>query len=259
MLDEGYFNLAGRKGLIVGIANEHSIAFGCGKAFRTLGAELAVTYVNDKAKSYVEPAASQLDASLFLPCDVTQAGQLEAVFDAVRETWGKIDFVLHSIAFAPKADLQGRLVDSSLEGFKIAMDVSCHSFLRMTKLAEPLMTDGGSLFAMSFYGAEKVVPNYNLMGPVKATLESAVRYVAAELGPKGIRAYAVSPGPIETRAASGLSEFDQLLATAKARAPLQRLATIDDVGAATAMLATRAGECLTGQTIYVDGGYHIVG
>jgi enoyl-[acyl-carrier protein] reductase I len=258
-MDKSYFNLEGRKGLIVGIANEDSIAFGCAKAFRTLGAELAITYLNDKAKPYVEPAAKAVDAPLFLPCDVTQEGQLEAVFEAVREAWGGLDFVLHSIAFAPKDDLQGRLVDSSLHGFNVAADVSCHSFVRMARLAEPLMTQGGSLFAMSFYGAEKTVPHYNLMGPIKAALESVVRYTALELGPKGIRAYAVSPGPIETRAASGLAEFEQLIATAKERAPLKRLASIDDVGAATAMLATRAGEFLTGQTIYVDGGYHITG
>jgi enoyl-[acyl-carrier protein] reductase I len=258
-MDKTYFNLEGRKGLIVGIANRDSIAFGCAKAFRTLGAELAITYLNDKAKPHVEPAAQELEAPLFLPCDVTQEGQLEAVFSAIAETWGRLDFVLHSIAFAPKDDLQGRLVDSSVRGFNLATDVSCHSFLRMARLAEPLMRDGGSLFAMSFYGAEKAVPNYNLMGPIKAALESAVRYAAVELGPKGIRAYAVSPGPIETRAASGLAEFDRLISAAKERAPLKRLASIEDVGAATAMLATRAGEFLTGQTIYVDGGFHITG
>ena len=258
-MDSSYFNLEGRKGLIVGIANEDSIAFGCAKAFRAPGAELAITYLNDKARPYVEPAAQQVDARLFLPCDVTQEGQLEAVFESIRETWGRLDFVLHSIAFAPKADLQGRLIDSSSSGFGLATDVSCHSFLRMAHLAEPLMTEGGSLFAMTFYGAQKAVPNYNLMGPIKATLEAAVRYTAVELGPKGIRAFAISPGPIETRAASGLAEFQKLIETAKARAPLRRLATIEDVGATTALLATRAGECLTGQTIYVDGGYHITG
>jgi enoyl-[acyl-carrier protein] reductase I len=258
-MDQSYFTLEGRKGLIVGIANESSIAFGCARAMRTLGAELAVTYLNHKAKPHVEPAAEAVDASLFLPCDVSQEGQLEAVFDAVRETWGQLDFVIHSIAFAPRDDLQGRLVDSSSNGFAIGVDISCHSFLRMARLAEPLMPNGGSLFAMTFYGSEKVVPHYNLMGPIKAALESAVRYTADELGPKGIRAYAVSPGPIETRAASGLSEFDQLIASARERAPLKRLASIDDVGALTAMLATRAGEFLTGQTIYVDGGYHVTG
>jgi enoyl-[acyl-carrier protein] reductase I len=254
-----YFSLAGRKGLVVGIANQDSIAFGCAKAFKGLGADLAITYLNEKARPYVEDAAGSLDASLFLPCDVTREGQLEAVFTAIEDTWGTLDFVLHSIAFAPKEELQGRLVDTSLRGFNVAVDVSCHSFLRMARLAEPLMQNGGSLLAMSYYGADKVVSNYSLMGPIKSALEAAVRYVATELGPKNIRAYAVSPGPIETRAASGLKDFDQLIANAKAKAPLQRLATIDDVGAVTAMLASRVGEFLTGQTIYVDGGYHITG
>jgi enoyl-[acyl-carrier protein] reductase I len=259
MFDPSYFSLKDKKGLVIGIANEHSIAYGCARAFRALGADLAVTYLNDKAKAYVEPAASAVDAELLLPCDVTVPGQLEGVFDAVRERWGRLDFVLHSIAFAPKDDLQGRLVDASADGFKLAVDVSAHSFLRMARLSEPLMTGGGSLFAMSFYGAEKVLPTYDLMGPVKAALESAVRYTAAELGPKGIRAYAVSPGPMRTRAASGLKDFEDLIAAAEARAPLGRLAEIDDVGAVTAMLATRTGSMLTGQTIYVDGGYHITG
>ena len=259
MIDPNYFSLEGKKGLVIGIANEHSIAYGCARAFRALGAELAVTYLNDKAKPYVEPAAQAVGADLFLPCDVTAEGQLEGVFDAVRERWGRLDFALHSIAFAPREDLQGRLVDASAEGFKLAVDVSAHSFLRMARLAEPLMTDGGSLFAMTFYGSEKVLPTYNLMGPVKASLESAVRYTAAELGPKGIRAYAVSPGPIRTRAASGLKDFEDLISAAESRAPLGRLAEIDDVGAVTAMLATKTGAMLTGQTIYVDGGYQITG
>lgn len=259
MIKSDYFSLAGRRGLVVGVANQDSIAFGCAKAFKALGADLAITYLNEKARPYVEDAAGSLDASLFLPCDVTQEGQLEAVFTAIQDTWGTLDFVLHSIAFAPKEDLQGRLVDASLRGFHIAVDVSCHSFLRMARLAEPLMQNGGSLLAMSYYGADKVVSNYSLMGPIKSALEAAVRYVATELGPQGIRAYAVSPGPIETRAASGLKDFDRLMANAKAKAPLQRLATIEDVGAVTAMLATRVGEFLTGQTIYVDGGYHITG
>lgn len=259
MLQPEDFRLDGRKGLIVGIANRQSIAYGCAQAFHTLGAELAVTYLNAKAKPHVEPAAQDVDAALLLPCDVTREGELEAVFEAVRERWGRLDFVVHSIAFAPREDLHGRLVDASSAGFAGAVDVSCHSFLRMARLAEPLMDQGGSLFAMTYHGAPKVLPNYDLMGPIKAALESAVRYVAAELGPQGIRAYALSPGPIATRAASGLAAFDQTIEAAQARAPLGRLATIDDVGAAAAMLATRAGECLTGQTLYVDSGLHIRG
>jgi enoyl-[acyl-carrier protein] reductase I len=259
MLDPDYFTLAGKKGLVLGIANEHSIAYGCARAFRTLGADLAVTYLNKKARPFVEPVAEAVGAELFLPCDVMVPGELEAVFAAVGERWGRLDFAVHSIAFAPREDLQGRLVDSSAEGFSLAVNVSAHSFLRMARLAEPLMTEGGALFAMTFYGAEKVLPTYNLMGPIKAALEAAVRYTAAELGPKDIRAYAISPGPLPTRAASGLKDFDDLMDAARLRAPLGRLAEIDDVGAVAAMLATRTGAMLTGQTIYVDGGFHITG
>lgn len=257
MLDSDYFSLANKKGLVIGIANEHSIAYGCARAFRALGADLAVTYLNDKAKPHVQPAADAVDADLLLPCDVTKPGELEAVFEAIRTRWGRLDFALHSIAFAPKDDLQGRLIDSSAEGFGLAIDVSVHSFLRMARLAEPLMTNGGALFAMTFYGSQKVMPTYSLMGPIKATLEAAVRYAADELGPQDIRVFAVSPGPMPTRAASGLKGFEQLIEQARQKTPLDRLAGIDDVGAVTAMLATRTGAMLTGQTIYVDAGYHI--
>ena len=251
--------LAGKKGLVLGIANRDSIAYGCAKAFKTIGADLALTYLNDKAKPYVEPIAEELGAEIFMPCDVQQTGQLEALFAAIREKWGRIDFALHSIAFAPKEDLQGRLVDASCAGFLKAMEVSCHSFIRMAKLAEPLMADGGALFAMSFYGAEKVVKNYNLMGPVKAALECAVRYLAYELGPKGIRVYTISPGPVKTRAASGLKHFDDMLSEAAERAPNYQLATIADVGAAVAFLALPIARMINGDTVYIDGGYHVMG
>ncbi|MBV8535823.1 MAG: enoyl-ACP reductase FabI [Alphaproteobacteria bacterium] len=250
--------LAGKKGVVLGIANEASIAYGCAQAFRILGADLAISYLNEKAKSYVEPLATSLGAELFLPCDVREPGQLEAVFQAVERRWGKLDFALHAIAFAPKEDLHGRLADSSREGFLTAMDVSCHSFIRMARLAEPLMKDGGALFTMSYYGAEKVVEHYNVMGPVKAALESAVRYLAYELGPKGIRVHAISPGPIKTRAASGISNFDALMEDAAKRAPAHRLVSIEDVGIATAVLATDYAKLMTGETVYVDGGYHII-
>ncbi|MGH8580142.1 MAG: enoyl-ACP reductase FabI [Gammaproteobacteria bacterium] len=259
LFDPKYRTLAGKHGLVLGIANRDSIAYGCAKAFKTIGAELALTYLNDKAKPYVAPIAEELEAPIFMPCDVQQEGQLESLFAAIREKWGRLDFALHSIAFAPKEDLQGRLVDSSSAGFLKAVDVSCHSFIRMAKLAEPLMTDGGALFAMSFYGAEKVVKNYNLMGPVKAALECVVRYLAYELGPKGIRVYAVSPGPVKTRAASGLKQFDEMLAEAAERAPNYQLATIADVGAAVAFLALPIARMINGDTIYIDGGYHVMG
>jgi len=250
--------LAGKKILVTGIANDQSIAWGCAAAFKALGAELAVTYLNDKAKAYVEPLAKSLDAALLLPLDVTQPGALEAAFDAVRERWGVLHAAVHSIAYAPKADLQGRLTDCSSAGFGMAMDVSCHSFIRMAHLAEPLMREGGTLITMSFHGAHKVVENYNVMGPVKAALEASVRYLAHELGPGGIRVHAVSPGPIRTRAASGLAEFDALLDDATSRAPAHQLASIEDVGYATAMLCTDHARLLTGSTLYVDGGYHIM-
>ena len=208
------FDLRGKKGLIVGIANEDSIAWGCARAFRAAGAELAVTWLNESARPYVEPLAEQLQAPIQMPLDVEQDGQMEAVFDALGARWERLDFVLHSIAFAPAADLHGRVADSSREGFARAMDISCHSLARMARLAEPLMQGGGSLLTMSYLGAEEVVANYGLMGPVKAALESTVRYLAAELGPQGIRVNAVSPGPLATRAASGIQHFDQLLADA---------------------------------------------
>jgi len=251
--------LAGKKGVILGIANEHSIAYGCAKACRAVGAELAITYLNDKAKPYVEPLARQLEAAIFLPCDVQAPGQLDVVFQAVAQRWGKLDFALHAIAFAPKADLHGRLTDCSREGFLVAMDVSCHSFIRMARLAEPLMSQGGALFTMSYYGAEKVIEHYNVMGPVKAALEGAVRYLAYELGPKGIRVHAISPGPVKTRAASGLDHFDDLIQRAAERAPARQLVSIEDVGVATAVLATDYAKLITGETVYVDGGYHILG
>jgi enoyl-[acyl-carrier protein] reductase I len=258
-MDFTWKSLTGKKGLVIGIANEHSIAYGCAEAFRAMGAELAVTYLNDKAKPYVEPLARRLEAAVFLPCDVQVPGQLEAVFQAMGQRWGRIDFALHAIAFAPKADLHGRLTDCSREGFLVAMDVSCHSFIRMARLAEPLMSQGGALFTMSYYGAEKVIEHYNVMGPVKAALEGAVRYLAYELGPKGIRVHAISPGPVKTRAASGLDHFDDLLDRAAQRAPARQLVSIEDVGVATAVLATDHAKLITGETVYVDGGYHILG
>ncbi|WP_407529518.1 enoyl-ACP reductase FabI [Methylobacterium oryzisoli] len=250
--------LAGKRALVLGVANEHSIAYGCARVFRRLGAEIALTYLNEKARPYVEPLARDLDAPIFAPCDVQKEGELDAVFRQIAETWGRLDIALHSIAFAPKADLQGRLLDSSGEGFGVAMDVSCHSFIRMARLAAPLMTEGGTLLTMSYHGASKVVPNYNLMGPVKAALESAVRYLAYELGDRDIRVHAVSPGPLKTRAASGLKDFDLLLNEAVERAPIGELVDIDDVGLTAAFLTTPYAARLTGMTLYVDGGLSIM-
>jgi enoyl-[acyl-carrier protein] reductase I len=250
--------LEGKKGLIVGIANDQSIAWGCAKAFRALGSELAVTYLNDKAKRHVEPLAREVEAAIVMPLDMRVPGQLEAVFDRISEDWGRLDFVIHSIAFSPKEALQGRVVNVPREGFLSTMEISCWSFIRMAHLAEPLMTSGGTLFTMTYYGSQMVVENYNIMGVAKAALECAVRYMAAELGPKGIRVHAISPGPLATRAASGIPEFDELLAKAKVKAPARSLVNIDDVGFATAFLAHDAARLITGSTLYVDGGYHII-
>ena len=253
------FNLNGKKGLVVGVANNKSIAYGCAKAFKLCGAELALTYLNEKAEAHVRPVAELLGANMLLPLDVEQEGQLEAVFATIQEKWGKLDFLVHSIAFAPKDDLHGRVVDSSRDGFLRAMDISCHSFVRMAKLAEPLMKDGGCLLTMSYLGADEVIDNYGIMGPVKAALQAASRYLAAELGPKGIRVHAISPGPLQTRAASGIPHFDQLMQDAIERAPLHKLVSIEDIGALSAYLVSDVARSLTGGTIYIDGGYNIVG
>jgi len=250
--------LAGRKTLVVGVANEHSIAYGCAKAFRAAGSELAVTWLNEKARACVEPLATELGAAITAPLDVSEPGQLEALFDHIRQRWGRLDNLVHSIAFAPKADLQAGLLDCSAEGFAKAMDVSCHSFIRMAKLAAPLMTEGGALFAMSYYGAQRVVPNYNLMGPVKAALEAACRYLAYELGPAGIRVHPISPGPMKTRAATALKDFDLMLNAAAQKAPLGELVDIMDVGFACAYLASDFARRITGDVVHIDGGANVV-
>ncbi|HLH95473.1 MAG TPA: enoyl-ACP reductase FabI [Xanthobacteraceae bacterium] len=250
--------LEDKRGLIVGIANDQSIAWGCAKAFRALGAQLALTYLNEKAKSYVEPLAREVEAPIIMPLDVRVPGQMEAVFERINQEWNELDFLVHSIAFSPKETLQGRVVDVSREGFVTTLEVSCWTFIRMAHLAEPLMRKGGTMFTMTYYGSQVVVTNYNIMGVAKAALESAVRYIAAELGPKGIRVHAISPGPLATRAASGIPEFDALLDKAKSKAPARSLVSIEDVGFATAFLAHDAARLITGETLYIDGGYHIM-
>lgn len=252
-------DLTGKRGLVVGIANDHSIASGCAEAFARCGARLGASYLNDKARPFVEPVAQRLGIEWLAPCDVREEGQLEALFEEARQRWGGLDFVLHSIAFAPRDDLHGRVVDCSAAGFGSAMDISCHSFLRMARLAEPLMQGGGCLLCVTFYGSERVVEHYNLMGPVKAALESATRYVAAELGPKGIRAHAISPGPIATRAASGIDRFDELLERAREQVPERELVDVEDVGALAAFLVSPAARRITGTIIPVDAGQHLMG
>nr|WP_211871001.1 enoyl-ACP reductase FabI [Neoroseomonas terrae] len=250
--------LKGKRGLVVGVANADSIAYGCAAKLRAFGADLAVTYLNDRAEKHVRPLAEELGAAIIEPLDVERPGELERVFERIETEWGGLDFVIHSIAFAPRADLHGRVVDCSAEGFAQAMHVSCWSFLRMAKLAEPLMAEGGALVTMSYYGADKVVGSYNMMGPVKAALEASVRYAANELGEKGIRVYAVSPGPLRTRAASGIAQFDELVQMATERAPAHRLVDIAEVGRLVSFLVSNAASGMTGDTIYVDAGLHNV-
>jgi len=250
--------LAGKKALVVGIANDQSIAYGCARAFREAGADIAVTWLNEKARPHVEPLARELEAPIMAALNVAEPGQLEAVFEQIERQWGQLDILVHSIAFAPMNDLQGGLLDCSAEGFARAMDISCHSFIRMARLAVPLMKDGGTMFAMSYYGANRVVPNYNVMGPVKAALEASCRYLAYELGPRHIRVHAISPGPLKTRAASGLKDFELLLNEAARKAPLGELVDIMDVGYTCAYLATPYAHRVTGGTVYVDGGANIV-
>lgn len=255
---EDLFSLRGKRGLIVGVANEQSIAWGCAEALRAAGADLAVTWLNDRAEPHVKPLAEALGADIAMPCDVREPGQLEAVFDAIHTRWGGLDFVLHSIAFAPLEDLRGRLVDSSATGFALAMDVSCHSFVRMARLAEPLMGAGGCLLAVSFYGAEKVAPGYAFMGPVKAALEATVRVLASELGPQRIRVHALSPGVVKTRAASGLADLEGLQRQWESGAPIPGGVDIEAIGAYATFLVSDAACASTGNVEYIDAGYHVM-
>lgn len=251
-------DLTYKKGLIVGIANDRSIAYGCATVFRHAGAELAVTYQNEKAQPHVGPLAEALHATLIAPCNVQDDVEMKQLFQLIEQRWGKLDFLLHSVAYAPKADLQGRLTDTSKEGFLQAMDITCHSFIRMARLAEPLMKDGGSLLTVSYMGSKEVVENYGLMGPVKAALESTTRYLAAELGPKNIRVNALSPGAIPTRAASGISEFNQLLKASEQKAALHRLVDLNDVGHMAAFLVSDLSKNITGGVHVIDAGYEIM-
>ncbi len=253
--------LEGKKGIIIGIANESSIAWGCAKAFHAAGADLAITYLNEKAKPHVYPLAEKLNAPIILPLDVKNDGQMEGLFDAVKQQWGSLDFVLHSIAFAPQADLHGRVADCSKGGFLDAMEISCYSFIRLAHLAEPLLKKGepgGSLLTVTYYGSEKVVPNYGIMGPVKAALESTVRYLSSEFGEQGIRVNAISPGPLMTRAASGIQNFEELLLEAKRKAPKRNVVTVDDVGSLAKFLVSDESKYITGNISYVDAGFHTV-
>jgi enoyl-[acyl-carrier protein] reductase I len=251
-------HLNGKRGLVVGVANDKSIAAGCARSFRREGAEIALTYLNEKAFSHVKPVADAVDARFLLPCDLRIPGQLENVFQEIEATWGDLDFVLHSVAFAPREDLHCSVVECSAEGFALAMDVSCHSFLRIARLARPLMRKGGALITVSFYGASKVVKNYNLMGPVKAALEASVRAAAVDLSPQNIRAFALSAGAVATRAASGIDRFDELLDAAREQTPNHQLVTIGQIGDVAAFLVSEAVAPMTGSVVHADHGFNIV-
>ena len=251
--------LKGKKGLVVGMANEHSLAYGCARHFRAAGADLAITYLNAKTERYVRPLAIELDCEIARTCDVGAPGELESVFEEIASKWGRLDFALHAIGYARAEDLHGRVIDCSAEGFAHAMLVSVHSFFRIAKLAEPLMTSGGCLLAITYYGGQKAVEHYGVMGPVKGALETAIAYMALELGGQGIRVNAISPGPVATRSASGLKHFDQLLDRTARLAPEHRLITPDDVGALAAFLVSDAASAMTGNISYVDAGYHVAG
>ncbi|MEG0883754.1 MAG: enoyl-ACP reductase FabI [Janthinobacterium sp.] len=251
------FSLLGKRGLILGLANAHSIAYGCACCTQALGARLVLSCADERALPYATPAATGLNIPL-LTCDVQQKGALERLVHDALAQLGGLDFVIHSIAWAPLADLHGRVTDSSVDGFLRAMDISCHSFARLARLCEAHMPDGGSLLTMSYLGAEEPIPQYGIMGPVKAALESLVRYLACELGPRNIRVHALSPGPLPTRAASGLKDFDALMERNRRDAPLQRLVTLAEIGQLAAFLAGDGASGMSGQTIYVDGGYHAI-
>jgi enoyl-[acyl-carrier protein] reductase I len=252
-------DLSNKQGLVTGIANEHSIAYGCAKQFREANAEFATTFLNAKAEPFMRPLALQLNSPLILPCDVQKEEEVSALFAAIEKKWGKLDFMLHSIAFAPKSALEVPLSECSREGFLEAMDISCHSLIRLTKYAAPLMKNGGSILTMTYYGSQKVILNYNAMGVVKAALEAAVRYLAYELGPQNIRVNAISPGPIKTRAASGIPDFNAYIDAEEQRSPLHRLVDIKNVGNLAAFLVSDAAMDITGQVHYVDAGYSIIG
>jgi len=252
------FNLTGKKGLIVGVANKHSLAFSCAQLLHTVGAHLIVSYANEKAAPYVLPLKTELPEVIFTQCDVRCDKQLMSLIELAEAKLGRIDFIIHSVAYAPLEDLHGRILEAHREGFLLAMEISCWSLIRIVKIAEPLLNPSSSLITMSYLGSERAVQNYNLMGPVKSALESSVRYLALELGEQGHRVNAVSPGPIKTRAASGLNDFDTLLDKSAERAPLKRALSAEDVAGAVLYLVSDLSQAVTGATLYVDNGYHVV-
>ena len=251
--------LAGKRGLVMGVANNRSIAWGIAKAARDAGAELAFTFQGDALEKRVRPLAAELGAHVVGHCDVTDSASMDAVFAEVQRLWGKLDFVVHCIAFSDKDELTGRYVDTSEANFNKSLNISCYSFTAVAQRAEKLMTDGGSLLTLSYYGAEKWMPHYNVMGVAKAALEASVRYLAADLGEKNIRVNAISAGPIKTLAASGIGDFRYILKWNEYNAPLRRTVTIEEVGDTAAFLLSDMSKGMTGEILHVDAGYHVVG
>ncbi|PLW75122.1 enoyl-ACP reductase FabI [Cohaesibacter celericrescens] len=249
----------GKRGLIMGVANNRSIAWGIAKACKDAGAELAFTYQGDALKKRVEPLADQLDAFVAGHCDVTDAESLDAVFAAIEEKWGKLDFVVHCIAYADKDELTGRYVDTTAENFSKSMFISCYSFTAVAQRAEKLMTEGGSMLTLTYYGAEKVMPHYNVMGVAKSALETSVRYLAEDLGKQNIRVNAISAGPIKTLAASGIGDFRYILKWNEYNSPLRRVVTIEEVGDSAVYLLSDYSRGVTGEVHHVDAGYNVVG
>ena len=251
--------MAGKRGLIMGVANQRSIAWGIAKACANQGAELAFTYQGDALKKRVEPLAASINSDIVLPCDVTDAASIDATFAEIEEKWGKLDFVVHGIAFSDKDELTGRYVDTSAANFTQTMSISCYSFTAIAQRAEKLMVDGGSLITLTYYGAEKWMPHYNVMGVAKAALEASVRYLAADLGEKAIRVNAISAGPIKTLAAAGIGDFRYILKWNEYNSPMRRTVSIDEVGDTGVYLASDLSRGVTGEILHVDAGYHIVG
>jgi enoyl-[acyl-carrier protein] reductase I len=251
--------MAGKRGVVFGVANNRSIAWGITKACRDHGAEIALTYQGDAIKKRVEPLASEIGSKLVLPCDVTDERSVEAVFKALGDAWGTIDFLVHAVAFSDKEELDGRYVDTSKDNFTQTLLVSCYSFTALAKQAEKLMPNGGSLLTLTYYGAEKVMPHYNVMGVAKAALEASVRYLAADLGKENIRVNAISAGPIKTLAASGIADFRYILKWNEYNSPLRRTVSIEDVGGGALYLLSDLGRGVTGEILHIDAGYHVVG
>jgi enoyl-[acyl-carrier protein] reductase I len=251
--------MTGKRGLIMGVANDRSIAWGIAKAAADHGAELAFTYQGEALEKRVRPLAQQVNAKIVVPCDVTDDASIDATFDAIKSNWGSLDFVVHAIAFSDKDELKGLYVDTTRGNFARTLDISCFSFTAVCARARPLMTNGGSLLTLSYFGAEKVMPHYNVMGVAKAALESSVAYLAADLGPEKIRVNAISAGPIKTLAASGIGDFRHILRWNELNAPLKRNITIDDVGGAGLYLLSDLSRGVTGEIHHVDGGYNKVG